>query len=149
LCEWRRTALVKQARDRRAREWLTASVVASSELLNSCDVAIIQHEYGITEVPTATRCWTSSTACTSFDRDRPHDSRRPTPPSGRPRGCRCDADHVVVMSGAARARLCTLFDIDPIVTIIPHGRRSDWSCATPVSADDLDLRLIDGKGIER
>ena len=64
------------------------------------------------------------------------------------------ADHVIVMSDAARARLCSRFDVDPaIVTTIPHGaaiptgRVSHEPGARPTI---LTCGLIGpGKGIER
>ena len=131
------------------------SVVASSELLNSCDVAIIQHEYGIyggadgdevLDVLDGLHIPSIVIAHTILADPTPHQRSTLVAVAAM-------ADHVVVMSGAARARLCTLFDIDPaIVTIIPHGAAIPTGHApTPGSRPTiLTCGLIGpGKGIER
>ena len=92
--------------------------------MNACDVAIVQHEYGVyggadgdevLEVLGSLRVPTIVIAHTVLC--------EPTP---RQRAVLVDvaalADRVVVMSGAARDRLCLGFDVDPDkVETIPHG----------------------------
>ena len=133
-----------------------SSIAACSELLNQCDVAVIQHEYGLyggvdgdevleilgdLQVPTIVIAHTILTD--------------PTPHQRSVLVAVADmADRTVVMSEAARARLCTGFDVDPAkVVIIPHG------AALP--SDRAPLKVVDrptlltwgllgpGKGIER
>ncbi len=101
-----------------------ASVAASAELLNQCDVAVIQHEYGlfggadgdeVLEVLANLRVPSIVIAHTIL--------RDPTP---HQRDVLVEAvalsDRVVVMSEAARLRLCTTFDVDPArVVTIAHG----------------------------
>ena len=102
----------------------SASAIAAADLLNACDVAIVQHEYGVyggddgdevLEVLGALRIPTIVIAHTVL--------REPTP---HQRAVLVDvatlADRVVVMSDAARDRLCLGFDVDPAkVETIPHG----------------------------
>jgi glycosyltransferase involved in cell wall biosynthesis len=132
------------------------SVAASSELLNRCDVAIVQHEYGlyggadgdeVLDVLAGLQIPSIVIAHTILSDPSPH--QRSTLVS-----VVAMADHVIVMSDAARARLCSRFDVDPaIVTTIPHGaaiptgRVSHEPGARPTI---LTCGLIGpGKGIER
>ena len=133
-----------------------ASVAASTELLNQCDVAVIQHEYGlfggadgdeVLEVLANLRVPSILIAHTIF--------RDPTP---HQRDVLIEAvalsDRVVVMSEAARLRLCTSFDVDPArVETIAHGAAvppagpARKPVARPIM---LTWGLIGpGKGIER
>jgi glycosyltransferase involved in cell wall biosynthesis len=133
-----------------------ASVAASAELLNQSDVAVVQHEYGlfggadgdeVLEVLGDLRVPSIVIAHTIL--------RDPTP---HQRAVLLEvialADQVVVMSEAARARLCTTFDVDPsrIVTIahgaaIPPAGLSPNPASRPIM---LTWGLIGpGKGIER
>lgn len=133
-----------------------ASVAASAELLNQTDVAVIQHEYGLyggpdgdevlqildhLSVPSIVIAHTILTA--------------PTP---HQRAVLLDvatlADQVVVMSEAARQRLCNRFDVDPAkVVTIPHGATIPAARVEPFRRDRptlLTWGLIGpGKGIER
>jgi len=132
------------------------SVAASSELLNRCDVAIVHHEYGLyggadgdevldvlagLQIPSIVIAHTILSDPTSHQRSTLV-------------AVAAMADHVIVMSDAARARLCTSFDVDPaIVMTIPHGaaiptgRAPHEPGARPTI---LTCGLIGpGKGIER
>jgi glycosyltransferase involved in cell wall biosynthesis len=110
------------------------------EVLNSTDVAIVQHEYGIyegadgdsvvavleaLEVPTIVVAHTVVRAPTANQRDVLERI--------------CDAaDAVVVMTDSARLRLIESFDVKPSkLVVIPHG------AATPPVAPD-DTERIDG-----
>ena len=132
------------------------SVAASSELLNQCDVAIVQHEYGlyggadgdeVLDVLAGLRIPSIVIAHTILTDPTAHQRSTLVSVAGL-------AGHVVVMSDAARARLCSRFDVDPaIVTTIPHGaaiptgRAPDEPGARPII---LTCGLIGpGKGIER
>jgi glycosyltransferase involved in cell wall biosynthesis len=133
-----------------------ASVAATAELLNQCDVAVIQHEYGlfggpdgdeVLEVLANLRVPSIVIAHTIL--------RDPTP---HQRDVLVDAvalaDQVVVMSEAARLRLCSTFAVDPsrVVTIahgaaIPPPGLLRKPAARPIM---LTWGLIGpGKGIER
>ena len=140
--------------------WSTAhpaSVAASSELLNRSDVAVIQHEYGLyggvdgdevvdivagLHVPSIVVAHTILTHPTS-------------PPAVGARGGRAPwRTSVVVMSDAARARLCSGFDVDPAkVVTIPHGAAVP-SRSRPAPPSERPTLLTwgllgPGKGIER
>ncbi|MEO6121916.1 MAG: glycosyltransferase [Acidimicrobiales bacterium] len=133
-----------------------ASVAAAAGLLNRCEVAVVQHEYGLyggadgdevvavladLQVPSIVIAHTIL--------------RRPT---AHQRSVLVDvaalADQVIVMSDAARDRLCNGFDVDPAkVSTIPHGAvvpagrpRTDPSGRPTL----LTWGLVGpGKGIER
>ena len=132
------------------------SVAASSELLNRCDVAIVQHEYGlyggadgdeVLEVLAGLQVPSIVIAHTILSDPTPHQRSTLVAVAAM-------ADHVVVMSDAARERLCNRFDVDPaIITTIPHGavvstgRTPHEPGARPTI---LTWGLIGpGKGIER
>jgi glycosyltransferase involved in cell wall biosynthesis len=131
-----------------------ASMTAGAELLNRCDVAIVQHEYGIyggrdgdevldvlgaLEVPSIVIAHTVLL--------------RPTPNQRAVlEAVAAMADQVVVMSEAARARLCAGFDVDPDrVVTIPHGALVPKPAARPGGRPLLLTwgLLGPGKGIDR
>ncbi len=132
------------------------SVAASSELLNRFDVAIVQHEYGlyggadgdeVLDVLAGLEIPSIVIAHTILSDPTPHQRSTLVAVAAM-------ADHVIVMSDAARERLCNRFDVDPaIVTTIPHGaaiptnRAQHRPGARPTI---LTWGLIGpGKGIER
>jgi glycosyltransferase involved in cell wall biosynthesis len=133
------------------------SVAAAADVLNGCDVAVVQHEYGLYGGPDGDeilsilgdlRVPSIVIAHTVLREPTPHQRSVLVAVAAA-------ADRVVVMSGAARARLCGGFDIDPAkVTTIPHGaatpprrRRPGGPAARPTM---LTWGLIGpGKGIER
>ncbi len=100
------------------------SVAASAELLNECDVAVVQHEYGlyggadgdeVVEILGDLRIPSIVIAHTILLEPTPHQRSVLVAVAEM-------ADRVVVMSEAARERLCALFDVDPAkVDTIPHG----------------------------
>ena len=131
------------------------SVATSSDLLNQCDVAVVQHEYGIyggidgdevlgilghLQVPSIVIAHTIPLAPT------PHQRAVLVEVANQ-------ADQVVVMSEAARRRLCTSFDVDPTkVTTIPHGATIPPPARPRPAARPTMLTwglLGPGKGIER
>jgi glycosyltransferase involved in cell wall biosynthesis len=132
------------------------SVAASSELLNRCDVAIVHHEYGlyggadgdeVLDVLAGLQIPSIVIAHTILSDPTPHQRSTLVAVAAM-------ADHVIVMSDAARERLCNRFDVDPaIITTIPHGavvptgRTPHEPGARPTI---LTWGLIGpGKGIER
>jgi glycosyltransferase involved in cell wall biosynthesis len=132
------------------------SVNASSDALNLSDVAIVQHEYGLyggadgdevleilgaLDVPSIMIAHTILTNPTSHQRSVLNDAA-------------ALADQVVVMTEAARARLCENFEVDARkVTTIAHGAAVPAGRATPDRVGRptmLTWGLIGpGKGIER
>jgi glycosyltransferase involved in cell wall biosynthesis len=132
-----------------------SSVRTATDLLNQCDVAVVQHEYGLyggadgqevleilagLDVPSVVVAHTILTDPTPHQRTVLNDVA-------------ALAGQVVVMTEAARERLCRCFDVDPdVVAIIPHGaaiprRRSPHRPRRPLL---LTWGLIGpGKGIER
>jgi polysaccharide biosynthesis protein PslF len=133
-----------------------SSVIAGSVALDQCDVAVIQHEYGLyggtdgdevidilggLHVPSILIAHTVLTHPTPHQRSVLNDAA-------------ALADRVVVMTEAARIRLCERFDVDPDkVTTIAHGAAVPPSPAVPDPAGRpvlLTWGLIGpGKGIER
>jgi glycosyltransferase involved in cell wall biosynthesis len=132
------------------------SVVASSDLLNQFDVAVVQHEYGLyggtdgdevleilgdLHVPSIVIAHTILASPTPHQRSVLNDVA-------------ALADRVVVMTEAARARLCNGFDVDASkVATIAHGAAIP---SAPVAPDRVGRPLIltwgligPGKGIER
>ncbi|MGD0287805.1 MAG: glycosyltransferase [Acidimicrobiales bacterium] len=132
------------------------SVAASSELLNRCDVAIVHHEYGlyggadgdeVFDVLAGLRIPSIVIAHTILSDPTAHQRSTLVAVAAM-------ADHVVVMSDAARERLCNRFDVDPaIITTIPHGAAIPTGRAPHepgVRPTILTWGLIGpGKGIER
>jgi len=131
------------------------SVAASSELLNRCDLAIVQHEYGlyggadgdeVLDVLAGLQIPSIVIAHTILSDPTPHQRSTLVAVAAM-------ADHVVVMSDAARARLCNRFDVDPaIVTTIPHGAATPGRAPHEPAARPTILTwglIGPGKGIER
>lgn len=131
------------------------SVAAASELLNQNDVAIIQHEYGIyggddgddvVQIMKGLRVPSIVIAHTVLKDPTPHQRSVLEEVVAR-------ADQVVVMSEAARERLCEGFVVDRHkVTIIPHGAALPKTAALKRSGRPTILSwglLGPGKGIER
>jgi polysaccharide biosynthesis protein PslF len=132
------------------------SVVASSDLLNQFDVAVVQHEYGLyggtdgdevleilgsLHVPAIVIAHTVLANPTSHQRSVLSEVA-------------ALADQVVVMSEAARVRLCDGFDVDASkVTTIAHGAALPTARVVPARVGRpviLTWGLIGpGKGIER
>ena len=121
-----------------------ASVAACSELLNQSDVAVIQHEYGIyggvdgddvVDIIDGLRVPSIVVAHTILKDPTPHQR-------SVLEAIAAMADQVVVMSEAARQRLCLGFDVDRRkVTTIPHGATvpSEPSCEASEQTHPLDL----------
>ena len=132
------------------------SLNAGSDSLNQCDVAVVQHEYGLyggtdgdevleilggLHVPSIVIAHTILTNPTSHQWSVLNEVA-------------ALADRVVVMTEAARVRLCDCFDVDASkVTTIAHGAAipADVSCRTGMGRPViLTWGLIGpGKGIER
>jgi glycosyltransferase involved in cell wall biosynthesis len=101
-----------------------ASLAGASEALNSCDVAIVQHDYGLyggadgeevidvlhrLTIPAIVVAHTVLLEPTAHQKKVLEEVAKA-------------ASVVVVMAMTARRRLCTRFDVDPAkVTMIPHG----------------------------
>ncbi len=133
-----------------------SSADACAELLNRGDVAVIQHEYGlyggadgdeVLGVIAALTVPSIVVAHTILSDPTPHQRSVLVAVAAM-------ADQVVVMSHAARDRLCDNFDVDPTkVTMIPHGAAS--AVARPQSRPASPPTLLTwgllgpGKGIER
>ncbi len=131
-----------------------SSMSAAARLLNEGDVAIIQHEYGIyggsdgdevlavlghLQVPAIVVAHTVLMHPTSHQRTVLERAA-------------AIASQVVVMSNAARTRLCQVFDVDPQkVVTIPHGAATPGVVAPPAGRPTLLTwgLLGPGKGIER
>jgi polysaccharide biosynthesis protein PslF len=132
------------------------SITAAAEALNRCDVAVVQHEYGlyggddgdeVLDVLAALRIPAIVVAHTILREPTRHQRAVLVAATER-------ADRVVVMSYAARQRLCAGFDVDPTKVItIPHGATvpSNIPAADPRARPTvLTAGLIGpGKGIER
>lgn len=131
------------------------SVARTVKLLNQCDVAVIQHEYGlygghdgdeVVEILGALRVPCIVIAHTILRDPTPHQRSVLVEVAAL-------ADQVVVMSDAARQRILT-FEVDPnrIVTI-PHGAAVPDGPSPALPSDEpllLTWGLIGpGKGIER
>jgi polysaccharide biosynthesis protein PslF len=132
-----------------------ASATATAELLNCSDIAIIQHEYGIYGGPDGDEVVQIMQALSVPSIVVAHTVLKDPTPQQRSvlESVMALADEVVVMSEAARQRLCAGFAVDHHkVTTIPHG------AALPATNDVqhserptiLTWGLIGpGKGIER
>jgi glycosyltransferase involved in cell wall biosynthesis len=132
------------------------SIASSVALLNDRDVAVVQHEYGlyggadgeeVLEVLDGLRVPSIVVAHTILREPTSHQRSILVAVAEM-------ADQIIVMSEAARARLCALFAVDPSkVTTIPHGaavptRGPRASAATRSRILTWGL-LGPGKGIER
>jgi polysaccharide biosynthesis protein PslF len=132
------------------------SVNASSDALNLSDVAIVQHEYGlyggadgdeVLEILGALHVPSIMIAHTILTNPTPHQRSVLNDAAAL-------AEQVVVMTEAARARLCENFEVDARkVTTIAHGAAVPVARATPDRVGRptmLTWGLIGpGKGIER
>lgn len=133
-----------------------SSVAGASELLNQSDVAVVQHEYGlyggtdgdeVLEILGGLQVPAVVVAHTILSRPTPHQRSVLMAVAEL-------AERVVVMSEAARERLCRQFDVDPAkVAIIPHGAAVPTRRAPPAPSSPPTLLtwglLGPGKGIER
>ncbi len=132
-----------------------SSVLASSELLNQCDVALIQHEYGlyggtdgdeVLEILGALHVPSIVIAHTILTQPTPHQRSVLNDVVGL-------ADKVVVMTEAAQTRLCEGFDVDASkVTTIAHGAAIPRARVVPDRGRPILLTwglIGPGKGIER
>jgi len=131
------------------------SVRAAGDLLSRCDVAVLQHEYGIYGGPDGEEVLEVLAALTVPSVVIAHTVLRdPTRHQRSVLGTvAAITERVVVMSASARQRLCATFDVDPakVVTIphgaaIPGGPRPDLSGRPTMLTWGL---LGPGKGIER
>src|SRR5215213_2844993 len=132
-----------------------ASIAATCEVLNQNDVAVVQHEYGIyggvdgddvVDVVEGLRVPSIIVAHTVLKHPTPHQRSVLEAIAAR-------ADRVVVMSEAARQRLCSGFDVNrrKVVTI-SHGAAVPSSAAAkrPSRPTLLTWGLLGpGKGVER
>ncbi len=132
-----------------------SSVAATAELLNRSDVALIQHEYGIYGGPDGDEVVDVMKGLTAPSIVVAHTVLKdPTPQqhSVLDEVVTC-ADRVVVMSEAARQRLCAGFAVDDTkVVTIPHGAALPTAAALKRSGRPTILTwglIGPGKGIER
>ena len=148
----------RSSRDRVVGELVKGSarsVAAACELLNQNDVAVIQHEYGIyggvdgddvVDIVDGLRVPSIVVAHTVLKNPTPHQR-------SVLEAIAASADQVVVMSEAARQRLCVGFDVDiRKVTTIPHGAAVPTGAAArrPSRPTLLTWGLLGpGKGVER
>jgi polysaccharide biosynthesis protein PslF len=133
-----------------------SSVAAGAELLNSCDVALVQHEYGlfggadgdeVLDVLRGLRVPSIVIAHTVLSHPTPHQRAVLVEVAAL-------ADCMVVMSDAARVRLCSTFAVDPdrVVTIAHGAAIPPASAAPPTRGRPIMLTwglIGPGKGIER
>lgn len=133
----------------------STSVAACPELLNQNDIAIIQHEYGIyggvdgdevVEIIGALRVPSIVVAHTVLTRPTPHQRAVLEEIAAL-------TDRVVVMSQAAKERLCVGYHVDPRkILTIPHGATIPRIDPPPRSGRPTLLTwglLGPGKGVER
>jgi glycosyltransferase involved in cell wall biosynthesis len=132
-----------------------ASVAAAAALLNRSDVVIVQHEYGIyggadgdeiVDIVRGLRVPSIVVAHTVL--------KEPTPQQRWVlETIAAEVDQVVVMTAAAHARLCEVYDVDRRkVTTIPHGATVAANVQVKRSGRPTLLTwglLGPGKGIER
>jgi len=133
-----------------------SSLVASSDSLNQCDVAVVQHEYGlyggtdgdeVLEILGSLHVPSIVIAHTILANPTPHQRSVLNDVAAL-------ADRVVVMTEAARVRLCDGFDVDASkVATVAHGAAIPTSRVVPDRVGRpviLTWGLIGpGKGIER
>ena len=131
-------------------------MVAGSDLLDQCDVAVVQHEYGlyggadgdeVLEILGGLHVPSIVIAHTVLTNPTPHQRSVLNEVAAL-------AGRVVVMTEAARVRLCQGFDVDPSkVTTIAHGAAVPAArVGTGPSGPPLILTwglIGPGKGIER
>lgn len=132
-----------------------SSIAATAEMLNSSDVAVIQHEYGIYGGPDGDEVLEIMKALTVPSIVIAHTVVKDPTPHQRSvlEEVLQLADQVVVMSDAARDRLSVGFTVDlRKVTTIPHGAALPTGVALKRSGRPIILTwglLGPGKGIER
>jgi len=133
-----------------------ATLASAADMLNLCDVAIIQHEYGVyggedgdevVEILGSLTVPSIVIAHTVLANPTPHQRSVLTEVAAI-------ADRVVVMSDSARDRMCQVFDVDPAkIGSIPHGAALPPAGAVRAGARRptlLTWGLVGpGKGIER
>ena len=133
-----------------------ATLARAADMLNLCDVAIIQHEYGVyggedgdevVEILGSLTVPSIVIAHTVLANPTPHQRSVLTEVAAI-------ADRVVVMSDSARDRMCQVFDVDPAkIGSIPHGAALPPAGAVRAGARRptlLTWGLVGpGKGIER
>ena len=132
------------------------SLDAGSDALNQCDIAVVQHEYGlyggtdgdeVLEILGSLHIPSIVIAHTILTNPTQHQWSVLNEVAAL-------ADRVVVMTEAARVRLCDRFDVDPCkVTTIAHGAAIPAKRVVP-DRDSRPLILTwgligPGKGIER
>lgn len=132
------------------------AVAAGAALLNGADVAIVQHEYGlyggadgeeVLDVLADLSVPSIVVAHTILSEPTPNQRAVLVAVAAR-------ADCMVVMSEAARIRLCDRFDVDPAkVRTIPHGAALP-APVPPIATSARPMLLTSGligpgKGIER
>jgi glycosyltransferase involved in cell wall biosynthesis len=131
------------------------SVRACSELLNQSDVAVIQHEYGIYGGPDGDEVVDVVKGLTVPSIVVAHTVVKSPTPHQRSvlEDVAAMADQVVVMSEAARVRLCEGFTVDHRkITTIPHGAALPSAATSKTSGRPTILTwglIGPGKGIER
>jgi polysaccharide biosynthesis protein PslF len=133
----------------------TRSIATAADLLNRCDVAVVQHEYGVYGGPDGDEVIDVLSALVVPSIVVAHTILLDPTPHQREVLVRVAelADQVVVMSEAARTRLCSRFDVDPAkVSTIPHGAAVPAPRRRPALGRPLVLTwglIGPGKGIER
>jgi glycosyltransferase involved in cell wall biosynthesis len=131
------------------------SVQAAADLLNQNDVAIIQHEYGIYGGPDGDEVVQVMNGLQVPSIVVAHTVVKDPTPHQRSvlEAVMAQADHVVVMSEAARQRLFAGFVVDRHkVSTIPHGAALPNGSGTPRSGRPTILTwglIGPGKGVER
>ena len=131
------------------------SIEAAAGLLNQCDVAVVQHEYGlyggadgdeVLQLLDQLQVPAIAVAHTILRDPAPHQRSVLVDVAAA-------ADQLVVMSESARARLCATFDVDVSkVTTIPHGATVPTTAPPAFARSPMVLTcglLGPGKGIER
>lgn len=132
-----------------------ASATATAELLNRNDIAIVQHEYGIYGGPDGNEVLQIMQALRVPSIVVAHTVLKDPTPQQRSvlESVMTLADQVVVMSEAARQRLCAGFAVDHHkVTTIPHGAALPATNGVRHSERPTILTwglIGPGKGIER
>lgn len=132
-----------------------ASIAIAAELLNRCDVVVVQHEYGVyggadgvevVEVLERLRVPSIVIAHTVLSEPTPHQRSVLVEIASL-------ADRVVVMSDAARRRMQERFDVDPAkIDTIVHGASVPRTAASTATSRPILLTwglVGPGKGIER
>jgi glycosyltransferase involved in cell wall biosynthesis len=132
------------------------SAAAAVDVINGCDVVIVQHEYGIYGGPR--RAGRRSAALRVARSEHRGPAYRPARPTTRQRAILDDiidaAGAVVTMTRTARTRLLDIYRTSPEkVFAIPHGSADDRVAVAPREASHPPMALTwgllgPGKGIE-